>query len=91
MKIVVEAFENSILDDIEKSMKKIFETFCIDISWKFIFTSMQLRHIFFTIDDKDKFDEFNIKSSNIISGAWDSYSRDAKLKKIGLNIEKLKK
>ena len=91
VKIVVEAFENSILDDIEKSMKKIFETFCIDISWKFIFTSMQLRHIFFTIDDKDKFDEFNIKSSNIISGAWDSYSRDAKLKKIGLNIEKLKK
>ena len=89
-KIVVEAFQTADIGQINYSLNKILEHFNINIDYKFIFTSLQIRHIFYTIEDKKIFDKFSSNNSQIIPGAWDSYSRNDKIEKIGKNIEKIR-
>ena len=87
-KILVESLFDSNEDEIKKSLMKIIEQFNLKITFKFIHTSIQLRHILYTIEDKKKFDNFDFYHENIISGAWQIYSRDKKINKIGNLIDK---
>ena len=82
----VEAFYNSTQSEIEYSLNKILEQFNIMVKLDLKYISSQIRHLFYTIDDKKVFDDFY--HQNVINGAWDVYSKNQKINRIVRNVSK---